>query len=225
MNDFKATYKQMTIEQLMELSAEMEDLVPEAKFALVAELTKRGKTRSDIEEYSAARKRGLSAPNESDSPMESEGGQTARRLAADIDSRMLEGPIPAGWVQIPRFGLEESLAIIEYLGEKGIQIKILSVAVSTLTGAVSMRPEYDLVTPESSLEDCITALKDFFDLCDDEPLLFSGECAACGAKVENVMTCPECDLSLATDSWEHLKNHPFVKFLEEKGYGKQKNDG
>jgi hypothetical protein len=33
------------------------------------------------------------------------------------------------------------------------------------------------------------------------------------------MTCPECGLTLCQDGWDIRRDHPFVKFLAEKGLG------
>lgn len=198
--EFEATYRQMDDGHLFELAAEMDDLVPEARTALEGEFKRRGLSLDGQGEAAA------------------EGGEAALSeapggLAEPRPSCRLEGPVPADWVRIPRFAQDECIALALHLDQAEIPYQILQ-------DAENARWPFLLAVARDRLTDSAAAMKEYYGLLDELPELFTGDCPACGTHLEGVTTCSDCGLVLCQDSWVSLENHPFVKFLLEKGLGR-----
>jgi hypothetical protein len=219
--ELEANYRQMPDEQLLELATEMEDLLPEAKEALLAELRRRGKPPSDVEPYATEERRERASDD-------AENRQSPdQRLKAEVTARddgaspasapAREGPAPADWVRIPAFGSDESFDVAASLREHQIPCQIEQ-------SANFGRTPFLVAVPEDRFADSVGALKQLYGLTDGPPEPFAGDCPACGAKVENAESCPSCGLALSLDVWAALAGHPFVKFLVENGLGKPPHD-
>jgi hypothetical protein len=206
--DFEITYKEMSIEQLIELATQMADLVPEAKIALTAELQKRGKQQSDIEQYSTGKRE---EPSDEDREIEDSepGGDHDQDFVY-----MKKGPAPADWIQIPSFSIEESISLAQHMEQCQIPFKIIQ---SSGCGCRQCL----LCVPKDRFKDCIDAVKESYGLTGEAPELFTGDCPACGTKLENSAACSDCGLVLCQDGWEARSGHPFVHFLNQNGLGKQ----
>ena len=80
-------------------------------------------------------------------------------------------------------------------------------------------PSYaEIVTfevPEGQFKKAVDIAKSFFGLGSGSG--FTGECPACSTHIENVATCPECELNLEMDPNEIIQYHPFGEFLENIG--------
>jgi len=215
--EFEATYKSMLDEQLLELTAQLEDLVPEARTALASELTRRGKTSSDIEQYLSQKK--------TDSPhakpagdIPQDGGLAAGKEKPTGNSCRQKGPVPADWVQIPAFGYNEITYIEECMENGNIPFQL---APMQNFGS----NYYILAVAKNKLNECVAVLKEYYQLFDEKPEPFSGECPACGTRLEKVSACPECGIVLSLDGWDAMRGHPFLQFLDKNGLGRQQVPG
>ena len=204
-HEFEATYREMSDLQLMELTAQLEDLLPDARTALAAELHRRGKKPADIETYLADRK--AEEPGEDGN----HGGETP----AGSPSYLREGPIPADWVTIPSFAYQEAPGLAACMKTACIPYQLNTVDIGG-------RGQYVLAVPRDKFPDCIAALKEHYELLDEAPDPFTGDCPACGAKLEKAQSCTDCGLSFSQDGWDAMSRHPFVKFLEQRGLGKRR---
>ena len=218
--EFEATYRQMAVEELMELTTELEDLLPEARLELMAELRRRGKQQADIDQYAIERKGALDgdAPEGAES---SHDGQPEESAGLGNDqargrSTMPAGPMPADWARIPGFSMNESMAVAAYLEQCGIPFQIVR-------AASSGRAPFLVAVPREQFKDCIAALKQFYELFDERPEPFTGECPGCGVHLEGVETCSACGLVLCPDEWAARSGHPFVEFLKQNGLGRPPN--
>jgi hypothetical protein len=207
LNEFQANYKQMAIEQLAELAAQIDDLVPEAKIALLAELKSRGISQSDIETHSS-RNTGSPVEQHAEASHLTPSGDGASHEKESV--YMLKGPPPADWIQIPSFSINESLDLAHNMEQHQIPFKI---AKAQGFGSCQCL----LFVPKDKFSDAITALKEHYGLTDEEPELFSGDCPACGTKLDTAATCSDCGLVLSQSGWDAMRGHPFVKFLEQNG--------
>jgi len=206
--DFENTYRQMSTEQLTELAAEMADLVPEAKTALTAELQKRGTQLSDIKTNSTGNGEELSDENREDE-------ENALHASQCHDfTYMKQGPVPADWAQIPSFNFDESIWLAQHMEQCQIPFKIIQ------SSGCGCR-QYLLCVPKERFQDCIDVLKESYGLIDETPELFTGDCPACGTKLENSAACSDCGLVLCQDGWEARSKHPFTQFLIQNGLGRQ----
>jgi hypothetical protein len=213
-NEFEATYKQMSLEQLMHLTTELDDLLPNAKLALMAELRRRGKEQADIDRYATEIKGELSG----DEPEAAQAREPRASAEADGDqatkpSSMRTGPVPDDWPRIPGFTMRESIALAAHLDKCGIPYQIVQ-------SAAFSRAPYRVAVPGEQYKACIAALKDYYDLLDEGTEPFTGECPACGTHLERVGTCTSCGLVLMSDPWEIYADHPFVQFLNKNGLGR-----
>ena len=213
-SEFEANYRQMPTEQLMELAVQIDDLVPEAKIALLAELKNRGKSQSDIEAHSVAKKSELSGEQyeELTTHPPSEDGVTHEKEYLF----MLKGPTPADWMQIPSFSINESAYLAHNMEQQQIPFKI---AQAPGFGTCQCL----LFVPKDRFSDAINALKEHYGLLDEEAELFSGDCPACGTKLDSAAACSDCGLVLCQSGWDAIRGHPFVKFLKQNGLGPQQN--
>jgi hypothetical protein len=219
--DFEATYREMQVERLLGLTMEIADLVPEARAALLAELHRRGKSQSDIERFAAELKGEL--PDMSvergtagDAGMEAGNGD-AVTPGEEQPSVMLEGPAPADWVRIPRFGIQEAVGLAACMEECRIPFQI-----EPAPGFE--RQQHLLAVSRERFKDCLAALKEYYGLLDEPPEAFTGDCPACGTHVSGAATCPDCGLALCVDGWQSYGSHPFAQFLTENGLGRRKAD-
>lgn len=201
--DFEATYREMQVERLLRLTTEMEDLVPEARAALLVELRKRGVPQSDVERVAA------DAPGDSGEPVSATGEERP--------SVMIEGPAPADWIRIPRFGIQEAVGLAACMEHYQIPFQI-----EPAPGYE--RRQHLLVVPPERFKDCVAALKEYYGLLDELPEAFTGDCPACGAHLSGVTTCTDCGLVLCLDGWDSYGHHPFAQFLTENGLGRPAGD-
>ena len=199
----------------MELAAQLDDLVPEAKTALLAELKNRGKSQSDIEAHSTAIRSELSGEQHEELAAHppSEDGATHEKESLF----MLKGPTPPDWMQIPSFSINESAYLAQNMEQQQIPFKI-----AQAPGFGTCRCL--LFVPKARFSDAINTLKEHYGLIDEETELFTGDCPACGTKLDAAAACSDCGLVLCQSGWEAISGHPFVKFLKENGLGPQHNN-
>jgi hypothetical protein len=143
----------MPDQQLIELAIHIEDLVPDAKTALAAELQKRGIQPSDIVPAAAPGTKPPDQPEKTEVPADDE--------AEPGHSHMETGPTPPDWIKIPQFSLEESLAVTECMEQNHIPFKILP-------QPGCCRQQCTLAVPKEMFPNCINALKECFGLTDDQ---------------------------------------------------------
>ena len=220
LKDFEDTYAKMVDVQLLDLTVQLEDLVPEARQALNAELQRRGKSPADIEQYAIAKKAGL-AKDASEPWSPTCNNQPAGAGASGDEqpeglSYMREGPVPADWVHVPGFRMDESMDLAECMEQSCIPYQILQ-------GEGGDHQQCHLVVGQDRFKDCIQALKERFGLIDEAAEPFTGECPACGVMLTSAATCSECGLNLCQDQWDAWGKHPFIQFLTAQGFGKKQN--
>jgi len=188
----------------LELTLQIKDLVPEARTALAGELHRRGQQPADIEKYAA----------EQQPPEKPVAGAEMEMDGDGQDRHFKEGPVPEGWKQIPSFSIDESYTLSDHMAQNQIPYKITFVP-----GSNNQRCY--LHVPGNELDRCIGILKECYELTDEHPELYTGNCPACGTKLESVPECTDCGLGLYMDAWEARKEHPFVKFLIQNGHGRK----
>jgi len=221
--ELEANYRSLPVEQLLELTTEMADLLPEARTALLAELHRRGKAQADIEQY-AAEQRGegpVAEPPAGEAPRDrvpDEPGEPERnREQGRSYSYLREGPLPADWVRIPRFGIEEAIGVADCMEQCRIPFQIEQ-------DAGAERSPCLLAVPQERFSESIDALKEYYGLLDEPPKPFTEDCPACGTKLEGATTCPACGLVLGEDAWAAMRGHPFAEFLIQNGLGRRQGD-
>jgi len=124
-----------------------------------------------------------------------------------------EGNYTGTLIDIPRFNLNESVEIGRLFHEHKIYYE-------KNTGQIYSGPaggyhEYIFSVPEEQFYDAIELLKEYFGIGAKYAERFTGTCPSCGAEVLNIITCPDCELNLAGDYTEALKEHPFLIFLKQ----------
>jgi len=206
--EFERTYKSMLDEQLIELTAQVHDLVPEAKTALAGELRRRGINPSDIE------KQVLGNKKQSEPPAPPETVLKPEDEAIPHSSCKREGPVPPGWVRIPSFGIGELAGVAEQMESSRIPYEMLPAQ------GFGCR-QFLLAVPPEKLKECVDALKEYHGLHEGPPDPFSGECPACGTKLEKVQACTECGIELCIDAWDAMSGHPFLQFLAKNGFARK----
>lgn len=216
--DFEDTYGKMVDEQLLDLTVQLEDLVPEARQVLAAELQRRGKSQSEIEQYVIAKKKGLLkdkaepwSPVCNDLPDEEIGSDGEKQ---EVASFMRAGPVPSDWVRVPSFGMDESFYVAQCMEQYCIPYQLIQ-------GQGGCRQQYHLAVAKENLNDCVEALKEHFGLTDEAAEPFTGECPACGVNLNSAPICTECGLNFCQDQWEARSKHPFTQFLITNNFGRK----
>ena len=190
----------------------------EARQALAAELQRRGKSPSEIEQYIIAKKKGLSKDKSEpwspvyNDPAEEEHGSGGGKQ--EEISFMKVGPAPADWVRIPSFGMDESYYVAQCMEQYCIPYQLIK-------GQGCGQQQYHLVVAKESLKDCVEALKEHFGLTDETAEPFTGECPACGMNLNSAAVCSECGLNFCQDQWEARSKHPFTQFLLANNFGRK----
>ena len=122
--------------------------------------------------------------------------------------------MPVPMVEIPSFGERDALSVEALFDEGGIEYRrdVLHLGATEIGG----HHAYTFWVPEEQFAAAIEILKEWFQLrSGKEPV--SGVCPACGARVEGVKRCPDCDLNLSGDYSRLESAHPFVRFLMNEG--------
>lgn len=114
--------------------------------------------------------------------------------------------------KIPRFSGAELQDIANLLSRAGLTFEFQGTTVGA--SAYGATTEYYILVDDASYIDACALLMDYYgiDSGTDEP--FDGSCPACGATVSGSIDCPDCGLHFGFGTPEHLKQHPFYKFLE-----------
>ena len=122
----------------------------------------------------------------------------------------LTGPL----VEIPRFAMEESVEIEGIFAENNIPHEKRAVTIAV--GPAGGNHEYLFYVPRDSLNSAVEILKQYYLGAAEVQSsgYYSGECPACGTRLDKVEACSDCGLTLAGDYSEFLGGHPFFIFLK-----------
>ncbi|MBU0754990.1 MAG: hypothetical protein KJ645_07600 [Planctomycetes bacterium] len=115
--------------------------------------------------------------------------------------------------EIPMFRQDQALQIQSILNENGVdfQTRTIQLGANIFAGWHA----YIFIVPVNQFQRVVDLIKDFFEIHPETNELFTGDCPACGARVENKPRCPECDLNFTSDRSKVMSKHPFFIFLEQ----------